>query len=244
MIGRMLLAALLLFAAPVGAAEIRVLCDGPIEIALRPAAGLFGQRTGHAVQLLPGTSPALVQRIRGGEAGDALIMQPEFLDQLAAGGRVAGPDRVPVGRIGIGLAMRAGAAIPAIATPAALRDALLGADLVVFNDVASGDHFARVLDGLGIAATLRERIIRTTPAAVFRRVLDGQGRSIAVGTLTQITTTPGLVLVGPLPAGLQAWLVYVAAPMAGAAVPEAAQAFIDFLRTPEAKASLAAAGAE
>lgn len=226
------------------ATELRVLSDGPLAPAVQAIGRLFQHQAGPAVVVASATSPALTQRISQGEAADVVIIQPEFLERLIAAGRAREDGRVAIGRVGIGLAVRAGGAVAPVGTAEELRRALLRADAVVFNDVASGNHFAAVLEQLGLTERLRGGTLRTTPAAVFRRVLEGTDNAIAVGTLTQIRSTPGLALLGPLPAEFQSWLRYEAAPLHGAAEPGLARAFIGFLLTPPARAALVASGAE
>jgi molybdate transport system substrate-binding protein len=73
---------------------------------------------------------------------------------------------------------------------------------------------------------------------------EGTGTDIGVGTISQIIATKGLRLIGPLPAELQSHIVYAAAPMAKAQSPHGASAFISYLASPSAKATLAATGIE
>jgi len=57
-----------------------------------------------------------------------------------------------------------------ISTPQKLKDALLGADTFVFNNVASGNTFAKALEKLGIAESLKPEIVRTLPNGIFDKV--------------------------------------------------------------------------
>jgi molybdate transport system substrate-binding protein len=54
----------------------------------------------------------------------------------------------------------------------------------------------------------------------------------------------GLKLVGPLPADIQNYTSYAAAPMTGATAAADAKAFLAYLATPEAKQAFVAAGIE
>lgn len=226
------------------AAELRVLSDGPIQRALAAAVPEFERQSGHVVTLVSATSPELMLRIERGETADVLVIQPDHIARLVGTGQARAAGRAAVGRVGVGLAVREGTTRPAIAPIEALRQTLLEADTIVFNSVASGNRFADVLTQLGLAEALQPKIVRAAPAEVFRRVLEGRGRDIAVGTITQIRATPGLVLLGPMPGEFQSWLEYEAVLMAAAPQPEAGRAFIAFLRSPDARAAFAAAGGE
>jgi hypothetical protein len=59
-----------------------------------------------------------------------------------------------------------------------------------------------------------------------------------------IKETKGVQLIGALPAELQSYQFYAAAPLAAADAPEAAKRFIAFLVSPAAKASFSANGVQ
>lgn len=236
------IAALLLDSADAGAADIKVLSDGPLRPALVKIAEDFGRVSGHRVELVFGPSPVIHKKVADGEMADVLIVQPNFVDELTKGGKVVAGEHPIIARVGIGLAMRAGMPARDISTPEALKQVLLSADSLVFNNVASGNHFAMVLDRLGIADAVKGKTIRTNPGEMFGRILQGKGNDIAVGTVAQVIADKGLLLIGPLPGDLQNHLVYSAAPMANAQSPDAGKEFIRYLASPATKAQFAAAG--
>jgi len=147
-----------------------------------------------------------------------------------------------IGRVGVGLANRVDSPSYDISTIDKFRKTLLGADLIVFNSVKSGQAFAAVLDRLGMAGDLKPRIARTAPLDIFKPVLNGKGNDFAAGTIPLIATTPGIKLLGPLPGGLQSSIPYTAAVMTSAPEPESAESFIKFLVSPEGKKTFAANG--
>jgi molybdate transport system substrate-binding protein len=234
--------AALLLAARGEAAEIKVFSDQPLEGALVPIGETFRRDTGHDVTFVFSTSPAIRSRLMAGEAADAVVVQLDFVEQFVKSGKVASADRPVIARVGVGLAVRADASEPDIASEETLKQVLLGADSIVFNTLASGTHFASVLDHLGIADAVGPKVVRLPPAAVFARVLEGKGNDVAVGTVTQILGTKGVKLLGRLPPSLQSYLLYTGAVMVDAKSPEAAAAFVEFLVSPSAKAAFAAAG--
>ena len=68
-----------------------------------------------------------------------------------------------IGRVGIGLGARSDSPERDISTPEKLKQTLLGVDTLSFNKVQSGNYFATVLGRLGIAETLKPKIVRTSP---------------------------------------------------------------------------------
>lgn len=121
---------------------------------------------------------------------------------------------------------------------------MLGADLLVFNSVKSGQAFESTLERLGIAETLKPKIIRTTPNGIFEPVLKGNGNDIVAGTIPLIATTPGIKFLGPLPGNLQSTLTYTAVLMADILQRDTAEGFIKFLLSPDARAAFAENGAK
>ena len=224
--------------------KLRVLSDGPLRPALLQIGEAFRRDTGHELEFTFGTSPVVHKKVADGEAADVLIIQPNFIDELVKAEKVLPGEHPVIGRVGFGLTMRADAPATAITTTEALKHALLSADSIIFNNVASGNYFAKVLDRLNIADKVRTKIVRVDPSVVFERVLQGTGKDIGVGTITQIIATKGLKLVGQLPAEIQSYIVYAAAPMTSARYSQAAKTFISFLTSPAAKAAFAETGVE
>jgi molybdate transport system substrate-binding protein len=224
------------------AAELKVLSDGPLKPALERIADDFRRETGHQVQFVFGTSPVIDKKVSSGEPGDVVIIQPNFVDELAHAGKVVSNNKPVIGRVGIGLAERVDGAAGDISTVDGLKQALIAADAVVINNVASGNYFAKLLEQIGIAETIKAKIIRTSPADVFDRVVQANGKVLGVGTVPLIIADKRLKMVGSLPAELQSYIVYTAVPMTGTIEPEVGDKFIGYLSSPGAKERFAAAG--
>jgi molybdate transport system substrate-binding protein len=225
-------------------AEIKVLSDGPLEPALTQVAEAFGRESSHAVKLGFGLSPVIHKRVMDGESADVVIVQPNFIDELVKARKLESGTHPVVGRVGIGLFVRLGVAVPDISTPAALKRALLSADALVFNNVASGNYFATVLERLDISEAVKGKTSRVSPVDVVARIVQGKGTDIGVGVVPLILTDKRLTLAGPLPGELQSYLVYAAAIATNAPSPDAGRDFIRFLASPNARAAFKANGAD
>jgi molybdate transport system substrate-binding protein len=182
------------------------------------------------------------KRIADGEPADVVIVQPDFVDEIAKSGKVNAGDRPIIGHVGVGLGNRTDSPAHDISTPEKFRNTLLGADMLVFNNAASGNAFGKVLERMGIAETLKPKIVRTAPLGIFEPVLKGSGNDMAAGTIPLIATTPGIKLLGPLPGDFQSSLTYIAVVMTQTAQRDMAEAFIKFLVSPKAKGAFAANG--
>jgi molybdate transport system substrate-binding protein len=226
------------------AATIKVFADGPLKPALEKIGAAFERNTSNKVQLIFAPSPVIQRRIAGGEAADVLIIQPSLIAALAKDGKVTGEHPVFT-RVGFALGARAELKQQIdVSTAEALKQTLLQADLLVCTNRASGDHFMKVLDRLGIADAVKAKVVRLEPAEVFARVLKEPGNAIAVGTATQIKATSGLKLIGSLPGDLQNYIPYAVATTASSQSAETASAFATFVQSDAAKTEFHTAGGE
>ena len=231
-----------LFAATGHAAAIKVMCDSPVEPALKKVANLFQQETNNQVTLACNAGPAIKKRIEDGEVADVVVVEPDFVEALTKSSKVRAGDRPMIGHVGVGLGNRVDSPAYDISTTESFKNTLLGADLIVFNSVKSGEAFGAVLERLGIAETLKHKIVRTAPLDIFKPVLNGKGNDMAAGTIPLIATTPGIKLLGPLPGDFQSTIPYTAALMTSAPQRTTAESFIKFLVSPKAKKTFAANG--
>jgi molybdate transport system substrate-binding protein len=238
-----LVCAFSIFAPTVQAADIKVMSDSPLEPALTKVVDLYRQQTHNQVGLVFDPSPAVAKRIEDGEAADVVIVQPDFAEALTKSGKVSAGERPIIAHVGVGLGNRKDSPAYDISSVEKFKNTLLGADLLVFNSVKSGEAFASVLERLGIAETLKPKIVRTSPLGIFEPVLKGKGNDMAAGTIPLIATTPGIKLLGPLPAEFQSSLTYTAVLMAKTSQRDTAEGFIKFLVSPKAKEAFAANGA-
>jgi len=226
------------------AAEIKVLSAGAVEPGLRAAAGAYTKQSGNPVHITFNTAPALRKRVGAGEVFDVVIVPPATLEEFS--GKVSS-DRAGLGRVGLGVAVRPGADVPDISSTERLRASVLAADSIVFNRASTGIYLENLFKKMDVYDQIQSKTTRYPDAgAVMEHVLKGKGKEIGFGPVTEILLhkDKGLKLVGPLPADIQNYTSYSAAPMTSAAQPEPARAFVRFLGSPESKALFAAAGIE
>ncbi len=227
------------------AGEVAVLSAGAVEPGIKAAAAAYEKQTGRAVKITFNTVPQVRARIDGGERADVVIATPAVLDEFAKAGKID-KERAAIGRIGMGVAVRAGAAAPDIANGDAFKKSLLAVDGVVFSRGSSGLYFEGLLKKMGIADQIHGKVTRYDEgASVFEHVLKSKGSEVGVGQITEIRLyrDKGLRLVGPLPADVQNFTLYAAASMTPASSTEGRD-FVRYLGSPAAKALFASAGIE
>lgn len=223
------------------AADVHVMSGAAVEAGLLVAAEAFRKRTGHNIKITFATTPEMRRRVGVGETPDVVIAPPALLDELANFGRVDGAARVPVGQVGVGVVIRAGTPRPDISTTDALKRALLDADSVIYNRASSGLYVETLLQRLGLAPLLQPKTRRYSGTDMVEPIANGQGKEIGFMPVAEILhfRDKGLQLVGPLPADIQHYTSYAAAPASKSRI---ARDFVHFLGTPEVKKMFVAAG--
>ena len=244
LMGLLLIAA---FSQPTLAADIKVLTAGAMRGVLAELLPRFEADTGHKVSLDNATAGMLAQRIEAGEAFDVAVITPKVIDGLIGKGKIAPGSRVDVAKVGIGVAVKAGAPLPDIATVEAFRRTLLAARSVAYIDPkaggSSGIYFDGLLNRLGIAGEVRPKARLKQGGYVADLVASGEAE-VAVHQISEIVPVKGVVLVGPLPAEVQNFTTYTAAIGADAKDAAAAKALVDRLAGPAAGPILKTKGME
>jgi molybdate transport system substrate-binding protein len=223
------------------AVEINVLSGAAVEPALIAAADVFRERTGTNVKITFATTPEIRRLVGAGETPDVVIAPPATLDELAKPGKIDVTAQVSLGRVGVGIVIRDGAPRPDVSTTDALKRALLDADWVVYNRASSGLYIERLLQRLGLAELIQAKTKRYIGTDMIEPLIHGKGKEIGFMPLVQILNYHGrgLQLVGPLPAEIQNYTNYAAAPASGS---QGGLIFVRFLGTSEAKAIFVSVG--
>ena len=140
---------------------------------------------------------------------------------------------VDLARSYVGIAVKAGAAHPDIATEAALRAALLGGRSVAYSRIgASGILFAQLIERLGIASEINARARSFRQGFTAERLVTGEA-DLAVQQISELKQVAGIEVVGPIPRELQTPAVFSAGRMAASNKAAPAERLLRFLASPE-----------
>jgi molybdate transport system substrate-binding protein len=244
----LLVASLFVQAQTRSADEVIVMTSGAFTAAHLELAPSFERSASRRV-VTPVTSmgtgtESIPSRLQRQEPADVVIVSADALDTLIKQGLVAAGSRVDVARSGIGIAVRSGAPKPDITTVDALRRTLLAAKSVAYSASVSGDYLVKELfPRLGIAADLARtgrRIERERVGAVVAR---GEAE-IGFQQISELLAVPGIDFVGPLPPEIQRVSVFAAGVASHSKRPEAARAYIQFISSPAAAATVVKTGLE
>jgi molybdate transport system substrate-binding protein len=192
---------------------------------------------------------ALKEMLLAAKACDVLVSTVAMLDDLARDGRVVAASIRPLGRVQTGIAVRSGEPVPAIGNRALLRASLAAATGVYLPDperATAGIHFIRLLRELGLHDDLAPRLHAYPNGASAMQALAKSRGSGLIGCtqVTEINATPGVTLVGTLPAPFELATPYAVAVCSSAGQPELAQRFVQMLAGPDALELRSQAGFE
>jgi molybdate transport system substrate-binding protein len=225
-------------------APIRIFSTLAVQGAIPALAADYEKLTGTRLAVEFAPTNGLMVRIDAGERADVAILTREGADRLAGRGVLRAGSVVDVARSYVGLAVRAGASRPDIASPAALKAALLDAKSIAYSRIgASGIFFARLIEQLGIAEEVNAKA--TVIPSGFTAELAARGEvELAVQQVSELMVVAGVDVVGPLPVELQQPAMFSAGVFADRAASEQAARFVQFLASATAAPALQAAGLE
>ena len=231
------------------AAEVKVLSAIGIQEVMEDLGPKFERATGHTLAITFGSLGAVVKRVQDGETSDVVIIPRQGIDRFVKDGKAVAANVTVLARSGIGVAVRKGAPKPDISSPEALKRTLLAAKSITYTDPAlggaSGIHFAKVLERLGIANEMKSKTVFAAGPGAAVGVLVAKGEAeIGVHQIHEFIPVAGIEIVGPLPGDLQETIVFSAAIMTGAKDAGASKALVNFLCTPEAATVIKAKGME
>src|SRR5882757_814986 len=224
------------------AAELKLIAGGSMTASMNEIAPQFEKTTGHKLLIHFDSTPNIITLVTSGTPFDVVVVPVDVFKDAAAKARFAPGPTVDIARVGYGVIVRAGAPKPDISTPDAFRRALLAAPSIAFLPAsAAGAYITKVFERLGIAEEMKAKTrVQAAPTQIAPAVAKGEAE---LGVfLTNVLIAPGVELADPFPGDLQDNLVFTAAVAADSKEAEAAKAFINFLRTPEAAAVMKAKG--
>jgi molybdate transport system substrate-binding protein len=211
-----------------------VLSAGAAQGIVGAVQGAFAGATGSAVRASFGAVGAIKAKLVAGEPCYVVILTAALIDELIYGDRVRAGTSVALGRVRTGVAVRERDARPEVATADGLRRTLRAASGIYVPDTqqsTAGRHVANVLSSLGISDEVADRLRIFPNGATAMRELAAatDERVVGITQVTEINYTPGVALVGALPAEFELATVYSAAISAGARHAAAANEFIALL---------------
>ncbi len=247
-LSNIMLVSLLAVASAAQSAELKILVANGIQSVIEDLAPKFERASEHKLTVAFATGDAVAKRAQDGEVVDVVIARRGGIDGPIKSGKVAANNVAALASTGISVAVKKGAAPPGISSPDALKKTLLAAKSVTYlnpaDGGASGIHFAKVIDRLGITSEMKSKTVYAPNTGAVGTFVAKGDAEIGVIQYQLLFNVPGIDIIGPLPGDLQSSTVFAAAIMGSSSEVNAANALNKFLRSPEAVAVFKAKGME
>jgi molybdate transport system substrate-binding protein len=214
--------------------DLNILSAGASKGLVESLQAKFTAETGVGIHGTFRAVGAIKEKALAGEPCDVIILTAAMIDELARFGRVLTDSVAPLGRVRTAIAVREGDSLPDISSGAALRKLLLASAAIYIPDAeraTAGIHLVKVLHALGIYEIVQPRLRSYPNGAMAMRELAQSAESPTVGCtqVTEIRYTPGVTLVGPLPAEFELATTYAVGVYSKAHQPELAHTFAKLL---------------
>jgi ABC-type molybdate transport system substrate-binding protein len=186
--------------------------QAPIERVVLP---LFREQYGAEVETTFEPTRVLVEFLRNGAQPDVVIAVRETIAELSNQRLLDAASAEDLARVGLGLAVPAGAPVPQIGDLPAFVDLLLRARSVAYSHAgASGIYFSGLLDRLGISDRVNSKATVIPKGYTGECLLDGRA-DVAIQQLSELRSVPGIEVIGPFPSEVQVYTTFTAANGAG-----------------------------
>jgi molybdate transport system substrate-binding protein len=222
-----------------------VLSSNGFQAALEELAPRFERDKKQKLNVTYDLAATLKQRIENGLAFDLAVLTPAAIDDLIKSGKIAAASRTPLARVGLGLAVRAGARKPDLATTDAFKRTLTNAKSITYvKEGASGVAFVGLIERIGLAAALQPKTRLAATRDEVGEILARGDAELGVLPVSEILTLRGVELGGRFPADVQTYIVMVAGASTTSAQSPSVQDLIKFLLDAHSGSVMSAKGME
>jgi molybdate transport system substrate-binding protein len=205
---------------------------GAVEKVIRPA---FEKNTGIQVNVQWEPTTLIMKAMAAGEKADIVIVSDEAAAQLVQQGKTLADHQAKLALAVLGVAVKAGAKRPDVSTTEAFSKALLDARSVAYSRAgASGIHFEKLIERLGIAEPVRAKATVIPSGMTAEQLVNGSKADLAVQQISELLTIDGIEVAGPYPPEMQFATGFTAAIVKGSEKVESAEKFLKALTSAEA----------
>jgi molybdate transport system substrate-binding protein len=209
---------------------MKIVCTNGVKSMMLDLVPQLERQTGTKLTIVWGATNTLIKDLESGAAGDLAILTAEAIDQLIGLGKTLAGSRVDLARSAIGIAVRKGASRPDIASPDALKRALLSARAIAHSKSGlSGIYFPTVLARLGIAEAMKSKTVIPNPGTPVGEVVASGEAELGIQQISELLPVDGIEILGPLPAELQKITTFSAGVLTTAREQDAAKTLMKFL---------------
>jgi len=177
------------------------------------------------------------RRVAAGEALDFVVLAQAAIDALARDGHVDPASRVTLARSSMAMAVAEHVDVPAMDTPDAVREAVLGAPRIAYSTGPSGHHLLELLARWGIAERVATRLVQAPPGVSVASVIARGDAAIGFQQASELVGVAGIRVAGVLPAAIAATTAFSGAVCRASRQPSRARAVLAYFVSDEAAAA-------
>jgi molybdate transport system substrate-binding protein len=190
----------------------------------------YESQTGARVEIRSMGGVEAAKLVRAGEATDIVVLASKVMGALETEGHLVDGGTRDFARSEIGVAVRAGSALPSLADEQAVKKTMLDAQRICYSTGPSGDHLKALCEKWGMP--LARALVAPPGVPVATLVANGDA-DLGFQQLSELIGQSGIEVVGPLPAEIQAVTVFSAGISINSRDPEGARAFVAYLASVE-----------
>jgi molybdate transport system substrate-binding protein len=190
----------------------------------------YESQTGVRVEIRSMGGVEAAKSVWAGEATDIVVLASKVMATLEAEGHLVEGGTRDFARSEIGVAVRAGSALPCVASEKAVKQVMLNARKICYSTGPSGDHLKVLCEKWGVAP---ERVLIAPPGVPVAALVANGDADLGFQQLSELIGQQGIEVVGPLPPEIQAVTVFSAGVSINSRDPEGARAFVAYLASTE-----------
>jgi molybdate transport system substrate-binding protein len=225
------------------AAEIKVISSNGMREVIADTKAQFEANTGHRLTITVVETGEIRRRVLAGETYDVIMVPKPVAEEFETRSKVVPGSTVALIRVNFGLAVASDGPRPEVGTPEELKRTFLAAKTVLITDPKtggiSGVHLMEVLDKLGIAEEMKNKLVPATGGQFHaQRVVRGEA-DLAVQAEHEIRCTRGATFL-PYPAVFQRTIVFLGGVTTDSKDVDAAKRYLAFITGPNAMTAIRA----
>jgi molybdate transport system substrate-binding protein len=233
-----------LFGGAAVAAEVKVLAVNPVKEVVEAFTPAFEKATGHKVVATWTGGQDVRKRLAAGEVYDLVLTSAPDIDGFIKDGKVVAGSRTDLMKVGVGIAVKAGAPKPDVSSLEALKSTLLAAKSIGYSTGSSGTYIETMLANMGLSDQVKGKLKQVPSGSLVGDIIKSGEAEIGFQQVSELVHFPGITFLGPLPAAVQNVTQYSSALMTSGAQREAASELVKFLQSSAAAAAIRHHGME
>ena len=199
---------------------------------LNELAARYERSTGQPVMAEAAGGVDVAKRVRAGESVDIVVLASAAIDSLIAAGTLLPDSRVDLVKSGVAIAVREGAPQPDVGSEEAVKRAVSGARTLSYSTGPSGVYLEKLFERWGILQDIRSRIVVPPPGVPVGSLVANGSVELGFQQLSELTTLPGIKVIGPLPPAIQTITVFSGGISSGCERAGSGRALLSYMASP------------